>query len=319
MNWICAALYGRVGPSSSRSAGLFGRARPTRPRGDTASADLPQRCRSSGCHQPSPTGSDAGDDCEIEREMGEDMAHRAEVSALRLRRLRGPVAPGQRGHSAEQPLGGPANQPDVPVALDPVSDAMAVRPRRTVFGAGSLPALPLAKAAQWLRSGQIAASRRSSAGRWSRRDPSSPATKSPARSAGIISSTALDLASWRICFSACSRAITRSTFVSTAARVLAERDRRDRRRRIGADARQLAKLRGGGRESAARARLRGRRRSGCARGHNSRGPPIRRGCPRRCAAASASIVGQRAMKRSNRGVTAATVVCWSMTSLSQTR
>jgi hypothetical protein len=37
------------------------------------------------------------------------------------------------------------------------------------------------------------------------------------------------------------------------------------------------------------------------------------------ASASASTVGQRAMKRSNRGVTAATLVCCSMTSLSHTR
>ena len=35
------------------------------------------------------------------------------------------------------------------------------------------------------------------------------------------------------------------------------------------------------------------------------------------AAASASIVGQRAMNRSKRGATVATVVCWSITSLSQ--
>jgi len=37
------------------------------------------------------------------------------------------------------------------------------------------------------------------------------------------------------------------------------------------------------------------------------------------AAASDSIVGHRATNRSNRGVTVATVVCWSITSLSQTR
>ena len=37
--------------------------------------------------------------------------------------------PGQRGHSAEQASGRPADQPDAAVALDPPGDAVAVRPR----------------------------------------------------------------------------------------------------------------------------------------------------------------------------------------------
>ena len=62
--------------------------------------------------------------------------------------------------------------------------------------------------------------------------------------------SALDLAA-AAAASAWRRAITRSTLVSTAGSLLAERDRGDRRRRIIADARKRAKLGGGSRESAA--------------------------------------------------------------------
>ena len=89
------------------------------------------------------------------------------------------------------------------------------------------------------------------AGRWSRRDPSSPGRSRPGRSAGIIASASRSISPRAGRSSPFSRAITRSTLVSTAARFLAERDRGDRRRSIGADAGQLAKPGRGVREAAA--------------------------------------------------------------------
>src|SRR3546814_20629831 len=40
-----------------------------------------------------------------------------------------PFAAGQRAHPAEHALFGPPDEPDAPVAFDPLRDAMALRPR----------------------------------------------------------------------------------------------------------------------------------------------------------------------------------------------
>ena len=101
-------------------------------------------------------------------------------------------------------------------------------------------------------------------------------------------------------------------------RLFAERDRGDRARGVIADAGQRPQRRGGSRE--------------CAAGGDPAGAGDQVAGPRVIAepgpfrehvlvarGGNASMVGQRATKRSNRGVTAATVVCWSMISLSHTR
>ena len=80
----------------------------------------------SGCHQPSPTGSARALDLQIEREMGEDMANRAERIERRGRGI-GPLAPRKRGHCAEQALCRPTDKPDMAIALDPPRDSIAVR------------------------------------------------------------------------------------------------------------------------------------------------------------------------------------------------
>ena len=143
--------------------------------------------------------------------------------------------------------------------------------------------------------------------------------KSPGRSAG--SSPASGRWSWRFdgVSIACRRAITRATLVSTTARALAERDRRDRRRGIVAECRAGTEVRRGCRES----RRAPRHFAGA--GDEVAGPGIiAEPGPfgehsASLAAANASIVGQRAMNLSKYGITAATVVCCSITSLSQTR
>src|SRR4051794_23260960 len=55
--------------------------------------------------------------------MGEDMANRSEQVSFGRRKL-APFATGKRCHSAEKPFGRPPNQPDMTVALDPVSQAI---------------------------------------------------------------------------------------------------------------------------------------------------------------------------------------------------
>src|SRR5437764_247421 len=63
--------------------------------------------------------------------MCEDVAHRAEGRWMRFRRLVCPVAPRECGHSAEQSARRPADEPDVPIALNPVGQPIPVMPRRT--------------------------------------------------------------------------------------------------------------------------------------------------------------------------------------------
>ena len=169
--WICAAFKGEFGayfkPRAERAQA------PARRRGGRGSADRLRSSRSSGCHQPSPCGSARGNDDKVEREMGEDMADGADARRARRRRSL-PIAAGQRGHSAEQALGGPADQPHRAVALGPISDAVSMRAHGARLGApGIAPGSPLANAWHSAAAG-IRRSAAASAGRSSRRDPSSP-------------------------------------------------------------------------------------------------------------------------------------------------
>src|SRR5207245_1886665 len=68
----------------------------------------------------------AADDREIEREMGENVAHRPNTRWKRLLRLR-PLAAGQSRHAAEQASGRTADQPHAAVAFDPIGEPMLVR------------------------------------------------------------------------------------------------------------------------------------------------------------------------------------------------
>src|SRR6185503_12583010 len=122
---ICAALYGRVGATSSGGAGALGR-------GQAELDCAPVERRQAGVIEPverlPPTLANrfvARLDTEFQREMGEDVADRSERPLRRSRSLPGPLGPRQRGHPAEQALRRPADQPDVAVALDPPGDAVA--------------------------------------------------------------------------------------------------------------------------------------------------------------------------------------------------
>src|SRR4051812_29719469 len=64
--------------------------------------------------------------------MGEDVAHGSDALFRRLY-IAPPIA-GKRSHATEQALSRPANQPDIAVPLNPMSDAELVPTSGTVLG-----------------------------------------------------------------------------------------------------------------------------------------------------------------------------------------
>ena len=175
--------------------------------------------------------------------MGEDMADGADAAgaAVRARRsTRCRAAPPCR-RAGPWPGGAPAT---------PGRRARSTRRCRSRCGRcrRGLARREGSRARRWRRRAQSAAAgtRRSAvaaAGRWSRRGPSSPGRNR--RADRPASSPGPGARSRRACGRS-SRAAgrsTRSTLVSTAGGSLAERDRGDRRRGVGADARQLREAR----------------------------------------------------------------------------
>ena len=161
---------------------------PTRPRGDRASANLPQRCGRAGATSHRRRARQRRDDREIEREMGEDMAHRAEARRMRFRRPHSPVASRQARpfrRAIPSRAGEPARR---------AHRARSSRRRHACAAAAhafSMPnRLPVSRSH---KPGNDRASGQTphcglSNGRWSRRDPSLACAKSPAHPLGIISS-----------------------------------------------------------------------------------------------------------------------------------
>src|SRR4051795_10438024 len=114
---ICAALYGRLGGSSSRRTGPLSR---RQRQFHSTAIERRQASFAKALDRVPPPRADrlrAANDGEIEREMGEDMTHRAKAPRMRFLRFL-PIAPGKRRHPAEQTLGRPANKPDMAVVLD---------------------------------------------------------------------------------------------------------------------------------------------------------------------------------------------------------
>ena len=277
--------------------------------------------RSSGCHQPSPTGSDAGTTCRSSEKWVktwrtvpidvDDLGRRHRVQSL----------PGSAAIPPSMPFGGPAHQPDLR------RRARSNRRRRVGAAAaarasepGKASGVPLANAAQWRCKRALAAARRfgPADGRAEVHhrlgEIAGAVRRASCRGRGVRPGPLEG--SLRARAAARSRARHWCRPPPPSRRTRSRRSPPRYRRRCPGSWRSSAAV---VRESRRVAPLRGRRRSGCARGRNSRGRPIRRGSSSSLAAASASIVGQRATNRSNRGVTAATVVCWSITSLSHTR
>ena len=131
-----------------------------RRRGGRASASPASSSRSSGCHQPSPTGSARGTIVEVEREMGEDMAHGAESVALAAARI-APIA-----RRAARPFRRAGPWPAAAPAR-PRRRARSTRPRRSDAAArrarrrsGKASGSPLAKAGAIGPQRAVAAARR---------------------------------------------------------------------------------------------------------------------------------------------------------------
>src|SRR5689334_16644884 len=71
------------------------------------------------------------DNGEVEREMREDVPYRADAIGPWL--ASAPVVARERRHSPKQAPAGPPHQPDMAIALDPVSDTIFVRTRPPRF------------------------------------------------------------------------------------------------------------------------------------------------------------------------------------------
>ena len=246
--------------------------------------------------------------------MGEDMADGTDCVDARRRSL-APLRPRQRGHSAQQ-LRAAAGGPATPIrAFGPISDAVAMRTNGPRLKLRECAGSPLANAwhsaargHSWqrgLRGRQIVAPRSIIA--W---------VKSPGRSSGIIARTrSRSRRGWP--FERFSRATTRATLVSIAAAASPTRSRPQRRTYRRRPPAVCAAARGC-RKAAAMNDCAGAGDKISGAGVIAEPGPLER-IASSGAAASASMLGQRATKRSNRGMTVATVVCWSKTSLSHTR
>ena len=286
-----------------------------------ASAGPASASRSSGCHQPSPAGSARGTIVQVEREMGEDVADGAD----RVRRGCGASSlqslPGSAAIPPSRPLAGRRTSQTSPSrSIHQAMPWRCGRDARCASAPGKASGSPLAKAAQSALQRAVAATRRlraadgraevhhrlgEIAGPVGRASSRARAARSRPRRAAAMrvqpGDHPLDIGVDR-------RAPARRT-----------RSRRSRPRCRRRCPGSCAKLGRGSREAAAPRDFAGAGDEVAGAGIIAKAGPFGEDRPRRVAAASASIVGQRATNRSNRGVTVATVVCWSMTSLSHTR
>ena len=211
-------------------------------------------------------------------------------------------------------LCGTSDQPDLAGALDPISGAIV-----RALGAPPAPGNASASRCHRPRSRQRAGSRRNAAFRPADRRAEVhhrlDEVARPVRRHHPQHNRSISLAT-----AASDRLQPRDDALDIGVdrrRLLAEGNRGNRGRRVGADARQLRSS-AAVRESRRAPRPPARRRSGCGRGRSSRGPPIRRGCPRPGGGKRLDCRPARHEALEPRR-TVATVVCWSITSLSQTR
>ena len=184
--------------------------------------------------------------------MGEACARRRRALALERARRVGPLRPGQGGHSAEHALGRAADEPDAAIAFDPVGDAVADRAHRLRFGCGEALGLAGCEGDAVRLQGAGAAIRGSR----------------PADRRAQVHHRLGEIAG-AICRESCASSSSRMARLALGDRRLdpvqagdhaldigvdhqrsaAEGDRRDGRRRIGADAGKRSQLGLGGRES----------------------------------------------------------------------
>ena len=80
----------------------------------------PRQARSIGCHQPSPVGSEAEHDLQIEREMSEDVAHGADCVAVLNGGIRPFAYPAARPYRRACPSAGRRTSQTLAIALDPI-------------------------------------------------------------------------------------------------------------------------------------------------------------------------------------------------------
>ena len=154
-----------------------------------------------------------------------------------------PVAARQRGHAAEQALGGAAHQPDRAVALDPLSDAVLMRTDGALSALGKALGIAAGEGGAVVAQRAGAAARVASAGRSSRRGPSSPGRSRPGGRPAVIASASRSISGCDGGLEAVQPRDHAFDIGVDRGDPLAERDRRDCRRRIGADARAAREAR----------------------------------------------------------------------------
>ena len=187
-----------------------------RRRGDRASATRLRRAGRAAATSPR-RSCRSGHHRKVEREMGEDVADAAEPFGAR-RGASVQSLPGSAAIPPSRPFAGRRTSQTRAVALDPPGDAVAVRARPGAPSApGKASGAPLAKAAQCAASGQSPQRGGFGPADASRQGPSSPGRNRPAGRRHHREHQPLDLAAARAARAPWSRAITRSTLVSTAA------------------------------------------------------------------------------------------------------